>query len=129
MKFGYKNDDEIRRTIKKVFNTETQQEECVIEILNKPEQERFEIRRTIEERIQENDFLYLCTECCQPLVLRCHEVTNRGKHVHYFKHMNNSADCTLKRDSSLPNDEALKKKLSYIKEGSAHKKSKKYLSY
>lgn len=118
---------ELKRTISKLINFDTGQEESSIPLILKGEEFIFQLRRLIEERIQQNNFLYGCGECGQPVVIRSHRTPN-GNHTFYFKHLHDSGDCPIKTDSKYTKSEMRCMKYNGAKESKPHFELKHYVA-
>lgn len=115
-------------TITKIFNNENGGEKTSIELLNYPEEQNFQLRRKIEERLQNDDPLYACALCGQPLVLRSNKYQKLGRHTFYFKHEYDSGDCPIKTANKYSREELQAMKYNGAKESKAHLESKLYLA-
>jgi competence CoiA-like predicted nuclease len=120
------NSNEPRLTILHLTNFDTGLEEASISLLAKNEESIFKLRRKVEARIQEQNPLYGCSECGQPVAIRSHRVPN-GNHTFYFKHLRDSGDCPIKTGSSYTKDEIRCMKYNGAKESYAHMELKHYL--
>ncbi|SIT09511.1 hypothetical protein SAMN05421686_109161 [Thalassolituus maritimus] len=118
---------ELKRTISTLINFDTGKEESAIPLIAVSEAAIFQLRRKIEERIQDNNFLYGCSECGQPVVIRSHR-TPSGGHTFYFKHLHDSGDCPIKTESKYTKDEVRRMKYNGAKESKPHLDLKNYIA-
>ena len=118
---------DLDRTIVALGNLDTGEAESALDLLRLGEASIFQLRRLVEERVQEERPIYVCDECGQPVVIRSHRVHNTT-HTFYFKHLHKSGDCPIKTDSTFTRDEIRCMKYNGAKESPAHYNLKTYIA-
>lgn len=114
----------IKRSIKSLINLHTGLEEDAMVHLQKPVEYCIRLRRVMEEKILENDPLYACAFCIQPVVLRAGKYSDQF----HFKHMHDSDDCPIKTSQNYTKEEILAMKYNGRTESKKHKFLKEYLA-
>lgn len=107
------------RNMQRVFSTREGKVLDVDPFLDGNSQEyNFKLRRAIKENV-EDDALYLCASCFQPVLLR----GSIHQELH-FSHNRNSDDCPIKTTSNFTREQILAIKFNGQKEGYDHKTNK-----
>ena len=118
-----------KRRIVDVINVDTGDIETSYDLLFQNEKIVWKLRRSVEERIQENDCLYLCLYCKQPVAISPLFNHNSNNHSFYFRHLKDSEECEIKTNSGFSKKEILALKFNGAKESKAHLELKNYIRF
>jgi len=88
------------RTIENLINTSTSEIIYSKDLLNTNFVDKFQLRKELEEKIQQNDSLYVCAICNQKVKLK-----GGIKRDLYFAHLKDSKFCPIKTNSRLTKKE------------------------
>ncbi len=118
-----------KRRIVDVINMDTGDIETSYDLLFQKEKLVWNLRRSVEERIQDEDYLYTCLHCKQPVAISPLFNPNGNEHSFYFRHLKDSEECEIKTNSGLTKKEILARKFNGAKESKAHLELKEYVRY